>query len=119
MMTTYLENNGALKHDEHKRRKEGIVPVFVQAPQGDAKDLKDKERSDGVLGKQLREFRDGDMAFIRPIGRREGFERRHRSGILVLGWVGEDTSRSLEGGESGRGVAWVWDKGECLGQGYR
>jgi hypothetical protein len=68
-----------------------------------------------MFGKQFREFRNGDMAFVRPISRREGFERWHRRGRLVFGRVGEDTSGSLIAGESGRCVTWVWDEGEGLG----
>jgi hypothetical protein len=38
-----------LKDHEHEQREQAVVPVFIQAPQTDAENLKNRERRCGVL----------------------------------------------------------------------
>ena len=70
----YLEDDRALKHHQHERRKKRVVPVLVQAPERDAKHLEDEEGCDGVLGKELGEFGDGNVALVGPVRRFELLE---------------------------------------------
>ena len=48
-MKPYLPHNSALEHDKHEECKDAIVPILVQAPKSDAKDLEDKERCGGMF----------------------------------------------------------------------
>jgi hypothetical protein len=54
-----------------------------------------------MFGEQFGKSGNGDMAFVRSISRRQGFEGRHRGRdcLVLVGWgLGEDTPGSLEGG---------------------
>jgi hypothetical protein len=61
---TDLEYDRTLKHYEHEQCEQAVVPVFIQAPQPDAENLKNKERGRGVLGEQRREGWDGNVKFV-------------------------------------------------------
>lgn len=61
MKETHLEDDGALKNDEHEEGEKRVVPVLVEHPQADAEDLEHKKGRDGVLGKEAEERRHGDV----------------------------------------------------------
>lgn len=112
-LDTHLEDDRALEDDEHKRGEERVVPVLVQAPEGDTEHLEDKERGDGVLCKELGELWDGNVTLVLAVGRAEHVERGEGgNGRFRLGGVGEDTLGLLERREWGTGVARVRDQGE-------
>ena|ERR1700733_7596215 len=63
----YLEHHGAFEYDQHEQSEEAVVPILVKAPQGNAEDLKDKERRRGVLAKKGGKRRYWYVEFIFPI----------------------------------------------------
>jgi len=115
----HLENDGALKDNQHERCEQGVVPVLVQAPQRHAEHLEDEEGRDGMLGEELGEFRDGDMAFILAVRSLEDVERRQSvgGGLGRSRRVRENALGLLEGGQWRRRVARVRDEREGLGDG--
>jgi hypothetical protein len=72
-----LEYDSAFKHDQHEKGKQGIVPVLIQTPQTDAKDLEHKERSNSVFLEQFHESGDGNIE--------SRWERRIRRTIKLVG----------------------------------
>ena len=66
-MKPYLPHDGALKYDKHEECKEAVVPIFVQTPKCDAKDLEDEEGCRGMFQEQFREGRDGDIKLVPSI----------------------------------------------------
>ena len=48
-MKSYLPHNSALKHDKHEECKEAVIPILVQTPKSDAKDLENEERCRGMF----------------------------------------------------------------------
>lgn len=63
----YLHDHGGFKDHKHDQGKDGVVPVLIKAPEGNAKELKDKEGSDGMLLKKFTKSGKGDLEAIRSI----------------------------------------------------
>jgi hypothetical protein len=59
-----LPNHRALEHDKHEQGEDGVVPVFIQAPQGHTKDLKDEKGGDCMLGEKSSKGRDRNVEFV-------------------------------------------------------
>src|SRR6266498_2553833 len=66
-LITYLPNHGAFKDNEHKEGKKTVVPIFVQTPEGNTKDLEHEKRSGCVLREQFSEGGNGDVKFVVPV----------------------------------------------------
>lgn len=64
---TCLPNHGTFKDNEHEEGKKAVIPIFVQTPEGNTKDLEDKERSSCMLREQLSEGGNGDVKFVVPV----------------------------------------------------
>jgi len=47
---TYLKDDGTFEYDQHKSGEQGIIPILVQTPQSDTKDLKDEEWGYSMFG---------------------------------------------------------------------
>ncbi len=63
---TYLPDDGALKHNEHKQGEQAVVPVLIEHPQCDAEYLEYEERRSRVLTEELGEGRDGMLNSLPP-----------------------------------------------------
>lgn len=61
---TNLEDDCALEHHQHESSEKTVVPVFIQAPEGDAKDLENKEGCDGMLCEEFRKLGNWNIASI-------------------------------------------------------
>ena len=61
-----MPDNSALKHDEHEQREYRVIPVFIQAPEADAEDLKNEERRGRVLSEKGTEGWNWDVEFVLP-----------------------------------------------------
>jgi len=115
---THLEDGGTLERDEHEPGEQAEPPVLVQTPEGNAEQLEDEERGDGVFREQFGKLGNRDLAQVDPEFRREvvhgSIERE--VGLFGRGRAGEQARRLLERSQVGRGVAWVrkLGKGECL-----
>lgn len=99
-MKPYLPHNSALKHNKHEECKEAVVPVLVQTPKSDAKDLEDKERCGGMFREQFRECWDRDVKLIPSILRDKLFGTLLRESLgipeggderFVGAWVSQGT----------------------------
>lgn len=75
---THLKDNGALKDNEHEQGEKRVIPVFVEAPEGNAEYLEDKERRDSVLGEELGELWDRDVAEVLAVLLKEFRDARAR-----------------------------------------
>ena len=45
----YLPDDGGFKDDEHEEGEDRVVPVLVQTPESDTKDLEDEEWGHGMF----------------------------------------------------------------------
>ena len=61
---TNLEDHSAFEHDQHEESEETVVPVLIQAPEGDTKDLEDEKGGRRVFAEQLGEGRNRDIEFV-------------------------------------------------------
>lgn len=98
---TYLPNHSALEHDEHEQSKDAVIPVLIQAPESDTKDLEDEERCGCVFTKELGKRRNGDVELVLAVQRLEWFYLLCR-----------EARRCQEGGKWGLTRAWIWEAGE-------
>src|SRR5882672_8998966 len=122
---TRLEDDGALKDDEHEQREQAEVPVLVEAPQRDAEDLEHEEGRGGVLREERGEGRDGDVALVLAVQGQHVLElwspgggRKLPSGGLGRGGVGQAQERGWRrGGVADVGVALVAEPVRGLGDG--
>jgi hypothetical protein len=64
---TNLPDDSALEHNQHEKCEKTVVPVLIQAPQGNAKDLKDKEWCCRVFAEELGKGRYGDVEFVASV----------------------------------------------------
>jgi len=73
-----LENDHGLKQDEHPQGKEGIVPVLIQQPQPNTKDLKHEKGGHCVLFEEVSESgqRDFKANEVVPMRMRTEWQRR-------------------------------------------
>lgn len=110
---TNLEHDRAFKDDQHESRKQTVVPVFIQAPQGDTEDLKHEEGRNGMLRKELGKLWNRDVA---RVGSKLGGQVRNgnvgRQRNLGGSLDGQESGRVLEDGERRTGVAGIRQRRE-------
>jgi hypothetical protein len=115
---TNLEHDCALKDHQHEAGEKTVVPVFIQAPEGDAEDLENEEGCDGMLCEKFRELGNWNVAgiraeFCRQVRNGNVWRERNLGGSLN----GQESGCVLEDGERGTGVTGIRQRGElqCFG----
>ena len=64
---TDLPDDRAFEHNQHEKSEETVIPVFIQAPQSNAKHLKYKEWCRCVFTEKFRKRRYGDIEFVASV----------------------------------------------------
>lgn len=64
---TNLPDDRRLEDDQHDQGEDRVVPVFIQAPKSNTKDLEDEEWSDGMFLEEFRERRFGNVEPVHAI----------------------------------------------------